>query len=89
MVKWPRYFLCSQCGAVHEIYYNDTHDEAWLRVMKYINENRNEIITMPTSQMITDHFGFSLRNAQYYLKEYHELAYNLFKTIISKGVRSK
>ena len=88
MVKWPRYFLCSQCGAVHEIHYNDTHDETWLKVMQYINENRNKNITMPTSQMIADHFGFSLRNAQYYLKEYHELAYNLFKTIISKGERS-
>jgi len=83
MVNWPLYFFCTECGAVHEITYRDLHNETWAKVMQYINENRNERITKPTSREIADHFGFSLRNAQYYLKEYHELAHDLFKTIIS------
>ena len=90
MVSWPLYFFCTECGAVHEITYRDLHDDTWAKVMLYINENLDDEtrLVLPKSKELAEHFGFTIRQAQYYLKEYRELTYNLVKPRLSKGERS-
>ena len=91
MVNWPLYFFCTECGAIHELTYRDLHDETWAKVMQYIADNfsgKTRLI-LPGSEEIAEHFGFTRRQAQYYLKEYRELTYNLVKSCLSKGERIK
>lgn len=90
MVSWPLYFFCTECGAIHEIYYNDLHDKKWLQVMMYIAENLNTDtrLILPKSRVLAKQFGFTHRQAQKYLKEYRELTYNLVKSRLSKARRT-
>lgn len=90
MVDWPLYFFCSNCGKIHEITWKDLHDETWFRVMNYIHENidPDSRLLLPDSKEIAKEFGFTRRNAQYYLKEYRLLMYSLFGSFHSKELRS-
>lgn len=58
------------------------------QIQMYKMTSKDIEIAIPARNRKEAFAKFSLRNAQYYLKEYHELAYNLFKTIISKGLRA-
>jgi len=78
----PQYFFCTNCGKIHEIWKNDLHHEQWGKIMLYIAENN------PTSLEIAEKFGIHRRSAQYYLKEFKELAASVIKSVNSKGERT-
>lgn len=89
-MNWPLYFFCTECGAIHELTYRDLHDETWAKVMLYIADNLSgeTRLILPRSEELAEQFGFTRRQAQYYLKEYRELTFNLVKSRLSKGERS-
>ena len=89
MVSWPLFFFCTDCGKIHEVYWSDLHDETWFKVMNYINENMNPETNkiLPSSKQIAELFGFTVRNAQRYLKEYRLMMYSLYGSRLSKELR--
>jgi len=91
MVDWPLYFFCTDCGAIHELYYNDLHNQKWVEVMMYITEtlDTDTRLILPKSKNLAKHFGFTHRQAQKYLKEYRELTYKLVKSRLSKEKRNE
>ena len=89
-MNWPLFFFCTECGTIHELTYRDLHDETWAKVMLYIADHlKGETrLILPGSEELAEQFGFTRRQAQYYLKEYRELTFNLVKSRLSKGERS-
>ena len=82
MVSWPSYFFCTECGAIHELNWNDLHDKKWASIMIFITEHN------PKRKELAKKYGFTPEMAGRYLKIYHEMAASLVKSICSKGLRT-
>ena len=78
---YPKFFFCSNCGAIHEINWNDLKQEQWAQVMMFIKENN------PDSKELAEKFNFSRRMAQVYLKEFKGLSASVIKPSFYTGER--